>query len=102
MAPPRALSLRYTPIALSELGSMLDYVRHQSPGGADKLASRLQRLIAMLPDFPQMGRATQLNALRVILANPYPYLVFYEVTDDEIVIVGFRHAHQDSDSFPGN
>jgi hypothetical protein len=32
---------------------------------------------------------------------PYPYLVFYEVKDDEVVIVGVRHGARDPGSMPG-
>jgi plasmid stabilization system protein ParE len=101
MEPSRPLNLRYTSIAATELAALLDYIRHQSPTGADKVAARLQRLIAMLPEFPQMGRATQMATLRVLAANPYPYLIFYEVADDELIIIGFRHALQDPDTHPG-
>jgi hypothetical protein len=27
-----------------------------------------------------------------MIASPYPYLIFYEVTGDEIVIHGVRHS----------
>ncbi len=30
--------------------------------------------------------------LRRLVAVPYPYLVFYKVIDDEVVITGLRHG----------
>jgi toxin ParE1/3/4 len=30
--------------------------------------------------------------LRRMIVSPYPYLIFYEATADEIVIHGVRHA----------
>ncbi len=27
-----------------------------------------------------------------MIATPYPYLIFYEAADDEIIIHGIRHA----------
>jgi hypothetical protein len=32
---------------------------------------------------------------------PYPYVVFYEVKDDEVVVVGVRHGARDPGSMPG-
>jgi hypothetical protein len=32
---------------------------------------------------------------------PYPYLLFYEVKDDEVVIVGVRHGARGPGSMPG-
>jgi plasmid stabilization system protein ParE len=32
---------------------------------------------------------------------PYPYLVFYEVTDEEIIVHAVRHGARDPGSMPG-
>jgi hypothetical protein len=32
---------------------------------------------------------------------PIPHLIFYEVKDDEVVIVGVRHGARDPGSMPG-
>jgi toxin ParE1/3/4 len=32
---------------------------------------------------------------------PYPYLIFYEATDGEIIIHAVRHAVRDPSSMPG-
>lgn len=39
--------------------------------------------------------------MRRIVATPYPYLIFYEATEDEVVILGIRHAARDPASMPG-
>jgi len=33
--------------------------------------------------------------------SPYPYLIFYEVTETEIVIHAVRHGARDPSSMPG-
>ncbi len=100
MVPPRPLTLHYTPIAAAELAALLDYIRHRSPTGADKVATRLKQLISMLPAHPHIGRPSQIPRLRVLSTRPYPYLIFYEVGEDDIIIVAFRHALQDPSTFP--
>jgi toxin ParE1/3/4 len=34
-------------------------------------------------------------------ALPYPYLIFYEATESEIIIHAVRHAARDPSSMPG-
>jgi toxin ParE1/3/4 len=34
--------------------------------------------------------------------TPYPYLVFYEATDAEIIIHAVRHAARDPSGMPGS
>ncbi|MCY1668917.1 type II toxin-antitoxin system RelE/ParE family toxin [Rhizobium sp. SL86] len=100
MVQARPLNLRYTPLAAAELAALLDYIRHRSPAAADKVAARLKPLIDLLPSHPCMGRLSQIPKLRVLPVRPYPYLVFYEVGDEDIVILAFRHAVQDPSTFP--
>ena len=100
MVPARPLTLRYTPLAAAELAALLDYIRYQSPSGADKVAARLKPLIDMLPTNPCMGRLSQIPTLRILPARPYPYLIFYEVGAEDIVVLAFRHAAEDPSTFP--
>ena len=52
----------------------------------------------MLQFYPLAGAATDDPIIRRIVARPYPYLVFYEITDEEIVIHAVRHgAREPSD-----
>lgn len=41
------------------------------------------------------------SAVRRIVVTPYPYLVFYEVTDAEVLILAIRHGARDPDAMPG-
>ena len=39
--------------------------------------------------------------MRRIPATPYPYLIFYEVSGDEIVVHAVRHSARDPSDLPG-
>jgi hypothetical protein len=39
--------------------------------------------------------------IRRLTTLPYPYLIFYEITDAEIIIHAVRHAARDPSSMPG-
>ena len=95
------MKLRFTPEALSELDVILAYISERSPQGAERVKARLLGLAGFIQDQPHGGRKTSEPGLRRIVATPYPYLVFYEVKDDEVGIVGVRHGARDPGSMPG-
>ncbi len=86
------MKLRYTPRALAELDAILDYIGSRSPQGLKGVKKRVQATISLLLQNPEAGRATSRTALRRIAVRPYPYLIFYEATADEIIIHGLRHG----------
>jgi plasmid stabilization system protein ParE len=94
------VKLRFTPAALAELDDTLSYLRVRSPHGADRVQARLRTTLDLLLLHPESGRATRLPGLRRIAANPYPYVVFYEVSGDAIIVIAIRHAVRDPDSMP--
>ena len=63
--------------------------------------ARLLGIAGFIQDQPHGGRKTSEPGLRRVVATPYPYVVFYEVKDDEVVIVGVRHGARDPGSMPG-
>lgn len=65
------------------------------------MQARIQRLTDLV-EHPDIGQRTSHPRLRRITATPYPYLVFYEITGDEVVVIGVRHAARDPGSMPGD
>lgn len=95
------MKLRFTPRAAAELDDILTYIAARSPSGAERVQSRLRATLSMLADNPGLGRRTSNKRLRRIIATPYPYLVFYEWTDEEVVVIAVRHGARDPSSMPG-
>jgi toxin ParE1/3/4 len=87
--------LRYTPRALVELDEVLAYIAARSPGGARRVQGRIQTAVSLLLRYPHSGQRTSLRSMRRIAATPYPYWVYYELTDDEVIILGVRHTARD-------
>jgi len=94
--------LRYTLQALADLSVILDYIATHSPQGARRVQPRIQALTDLLLQHPQIGRRTDDPAIRRITTTPYPYLVFYEATQTEIIIHAVRHAARDPSGMPGS
>ncbi len=86
------MKLRYTRRAAAELEEVLAHIEERSPIGADHMQVRIKGIIDLLLRHPHVGQLTSNRRLRRPVVSPYPYLIFYEVTRDEIVIHGVRHA----------
>src|SRR5687767_6633652 len=71
----------------ADLVQIYRHLSDQSPAGAESIAREIERKIRNLSDFPFIGRerSSLAQSLRSIVA--YPYVIFYTVAPDSIVIV---------------
>jgi toxin ParE1/3/4 len=86
------VTLRYTRRAAAELEEILAYSEERSPLGAFHVQARIQAMTDLLVRHPGAGQRTSKGRLRRVVVSPYPYLIFYEVMQGDIVIHGVRHA----------
>src|SRR5437763_13135511 len=94
------MRLPYTSPALADLAAILDYVAARSPKGAGRIQARIQHIIDLLLSYPHAGAPTDWPGIRRVTTTPYPYLVFYEEAEDEIIIHAVRHgAREPSEDF---
>ena len=95
------MKIRYTAPAFADLSLVLDYIAGHSPQGATRVQARIQSVIQLLTSHPHIGVRTEDPAIRRLTTLPYPYLVFYEVTETEIIVHAVRHAARDPSDMPG-
>lgn len=81
-----------TRAALRELDEALDYIAERNPQGAQRVKAMLWLRIELLGRHPLAGHATNRQGLRRVLALPYPYAIFYRLTDEAIIVQGVRHT----------
>lgn len=86
------LTIRFDARALADLAEIRDYLVERSPSGAERVRLHLVETIDRLANFPFLGRATDEPSVRVMALTRYPYLVFYAVVGDEVVILHVRHG----------
>ena len=86
------MKVRYTETALVEINEIFAYISAQNPQAAERVVARVERTINNLRDFPEMAQETREPGARRIPAGRYPYLVYYTVEADEIVILHVRHG----------
>lgn len=78
----------------------MDYLKERSPQGARNVLARIESVEKLLAQFPLSGSQTRLSWLRRIAVTPYPYLIFYEVTEEEVVVHAVRHTARKPSSMP--
>ncbi|WP_425375379.1 type II toxin-antitoxin system RelE/ParE family toxin [Rhizobium deserti] len=86
------MKLRYTPRALSEVERAISYIAERSPEGARNVADRLNHLLILLREHPFSGTSNRYRGTRTLFLKPHPYMVYYQVRNDEIVVLRFRHT----------
>jgi toxin ParE1/3/4 len=71
---------------------VLDYVADRSPQGAARIHTRIRAVSDLLLRYPLAGAVTDDPTIRRMTTTPYPYFIFYEATDAEIIIHAVRHG----------
>jgi len=96
------VKIRYTLPALGDLSAILDYIAADSPQGAKRVQARIQAVVDLLLIQPLIGTRTNDPGIRRLVTLPYPYLVFYEVAETEIIIHAVRHGAREPSGMPGS
>jgi len=96
------VKIHYTLPALADLNSILDYISASSPRGAERVKQRIQRVTGLLLTHPRIGTPTDDPTIRRLSTPPYPFFVFYEIAEGEIIIHAVRHAARDPSTMPGS
>jgi toxin ParE1/3/4 len=94
------MRLRYTLPALADLAAILDYIADRSPQGAARIHFRIRAVTDLLLRYPLAGAVTDDPTIRRLTTTPYPYIIFYEATDDEVIIHAVRHGARDPSDNP--
>jgi len=94
------VKLRYTLPALADLDAILDFIGERSPAGANKVKRRIRIISETLLSHPYIGASTDDPTIRRMTTTPYPYVIFYEVAGEHVIIHAVRHAARDPSTMP--
>jgi toxin ParE1/3/4 len=86
------MQVRFTETALIEINKILSYIAERNPLAAKKVRARVDMTLAALADFPQMAQAADEPGVRRMPITSYPYVIFYTIEADKVVILHVRHA----------
>jgi len=85
---------------LADLDEVLTYLDGYSPRGAERVKAKIQAAVQLLSRHPFAGTRTRLPWLRRMRVAPYPYLIFYEVDDEQVIVHAVRHAARHPSTMP--
>ena len=90
------MRLRYAPRARTDIAEIYQHIANYSPRAATAVSAQIRATGRLLAEFPGLGRETDISGVRVFPTARYPYLVYYSVRGDDLVIVHVRHARRDA------
>jgi len=94
------VKVRIAPRASGEIDAIFDYLSRESPSATAGFARRLDEVLSRIAEYPLTSRSTTRRHTRLANTAPYPYLVFYQVLQNEIEVVAVRHGVRNPRSMP--
>ena len=95
------MKTRLSPAALHDIEEVLQFLSMRSTSAASGFRNRFSEMRRLLGEYPYGGRLTDQDGLRYLNTDPYPYLIFYELIDGEVMILRIMHGARDPRSMPG-
>lgn len=86
------MRILYTATALDEIEGIFAHIAKDNLRAASDVIAVIEKTVARLSEYPQSAVETDLQDVRVALALPHPYLIFYSVEGGSLVIRNVRHA----------
>ena len=86
------MKVRYTATALAEVDEIFAYLSDRSPAAAKRVVARVEQTIKNLANFPEMAQEANEPGTRRMPVGRYPFIIFYTIEADEVVILHIRHG----------
>jgi toxin ParE1/3/4 len=86
------MNVVYAPRALRDLQGIDAYLSERNSVGAVNVLGAIKSSVDTLSFFPQIGRLVDDAGHRRVPVLRYPYVIFYRVTNDDLVIFHIRHT----------
>ena len=86
------MRVRYSRRAIRNLRSIFAYIEKESPTAAARVVQRIESVVAELSHAPGMGTPTDKQGVHRFVVTGTPYLIFYEIFEDEVAIIRIRHG----------
>ncbi len=92
--------IKYTPAAVDDMDEIFSYISQDNIVAAEILLGRIDNKVSKLADFPNVGTVLSDEEYKIIkrcyrFMVIHPYLVFYRVIDDVVIIHRILHSRRD-------
>jgi toxin ParE1/3/4 len=68
----------------------------RSAMAAKAVVKAIRTSARLVEKYPKIGRASDIEGVRVLSVVKYPYLVYYMIRPDEVVIAHVRHGAREA------
>jgi len=86
------MNVRYRLRALADIDDIREYLEKRSPSGAFNVVQAIYASIRSIADQPYGSERTDDPHIRMKVARPYRYKIFYSIVDDTVEILHVRHT----------
>jgi addiction module RelE/StbE family toxin len=86
------MRIRYTQTALAEVDQIFSYIAEHNRSAAIDVRERIERTVDTLAEIPEMAQVANEVGVRRMPITPYPYVIFYTVEANELVVLHVRHG----------
>ena len=87
----RNMKVRFAPRARDDIAGIHSWLSERT-AAARTVISEIRRTADLIGEYPQIGRLTDIPGVKVLPVVRYPYLVYYTLEPDEVVILHVRHG----------
>lgn len=87
------MRVEWTERAAADTREIAEYIHVDTPSAARAVHREIHRQIAMLADFPHMGRPGRIPGTRELVVSGTPYIAAYCVEDEANVVLVLRVLH---------
>ncbi|MGC2111804.1 MAG: type II toxin-antitoxin system RelE/ParE family toxin [Candidatus Korobacteraceae bacterium] len=84
--------IRWTTNAATDFTDIVERIRAESPDTALHVARTIYDGIAVLQTSPNQGRIGLAENTRELVFAPWPYIVVYEIIEDQVQVLRIRHT----------
>lgn len=89
------MRIRWTTNAANDLAQIVERIGEDNPSAAQRVARTIYQGVAGLRTSPNRGRIGMAENTRELVFAPWPYIVVYEIIEDQVHVLRIRHASQD-------
>jgi toxin ParE1/3/4 len=88
------MQIRWSPAAAEDLFHIIEFIRTDNAGAAQRVAKTIYDHVGSLGSFPYLGRQGRVDGTREMPVPSLPFIVVYRVLTNAIEIAGVIHGAQ--------
>lgn len=94
------VKIKYTPAAIDDMDEIFSYISEDNVQGAENMLEKFNEQIGKLAQFPNLGSILSEDDYSLVQRGyrfivVHPYLVFYRIIDQTVIVHRILHARRD-------